>query len=315
VPELRDYRVREVNFARDIIYGIADLLGIDPTEDLLKDHARAWTSSVNNHVGRGWGFWPWPELEVTEERAFRQVFYTDVAYQAGQGEASEVYYPATEKYYRMTASAAAGTLPTDPAKWTEIGSDALDRHIAFEQYGKQNIDRIISIDPTDPRLFPGNHGWSSRPSSYGTDVLAAAGPTVWVTYIPRAPEFTTSTYDAAKAYARGDLVLDLVSGDCYRALAASTGQLLTNQAYWLREAFPYLLAQYVKYAAAAEQSGDAQEQAIWAGIADGRLKDEVDKLIGQGQVSFYGRKMTIPPKPFGVSWDYYRAYWASAAMG
>lgn len=281
--------MREVNFARDVIYGIAHLLSIDPEEDLLKDQARGWASSVNNHVRRGWGFWDWPEMEVTEERAFRQVFYSDVTYSAGQGENSEVYYPATKLYYRLTTNAAAGTLPTDATKWTPFTADQLaDRHLAYEQYGKQDIDRFISIDNTNPRTDWTALRWNFRPSGLGIDVGWYAGPTVWVTYIPRSHEFTTSTYDAARTYLRSDLVLDLDSGDCYRALANGTGNSLNLAGYWLRQQFPYVLSEYVKYAVAAEQCGDAQQKAQWASEAEDRLKSEADKLVGQGLVTRYG---------------------------
>jgi len=277
--------MREVNFARDVIYGMAHILQIDPEEDLMKDHARAWASAVNSHVRKGWGFWTWPEFEVTEERAFRQVFYNDAAYAPGQGELSEVYYPATKLYYRMTANAPAGTLPTDATKWTPFTAEELaERHLAYEQYGKQDIDRFVSIDNTNPRTDGSALPWDFAPSGLGIDVGWYAGPTVWVTYIPRPPEFTTNTYDSTKAYERGDLVLDLEKGDCYRALAAGTGQGLHLPAYWLRQQFPYVLAEYVKYAAAGEQGAQLQED------PENHLKREVDKLIGQGQVTRYGKR-------------------------
>lgn len=305
--------MREVNFQRDIINGIASLLGVDPTIDLLNDQARAWANSVNSHVRRGWGFWPWPEFEITEERAFRQVWFDDVTYAHGQGDESEVYYIPDETYYRTTATPAAGELPSDLTNWEAIPAEEMDYHIAYHQYGKQAIDRFVSIDYANPRTLETRLRWGFMPSGYGVDLSRSAGPTVWVTYVPRAPEFTATPYDDTATYMRGDLVLDITSGHCYRALLSNTGIALANTTYWLRQVMPYVLADYVKYAAAAEQADDIQLRGSLAVTADERIKGEVDKLIAQGQVSVYGRQMSIPPKPFGVSWDYYRAYWNSVA--
>lgn len=305
--------LREVNFVRDTIYGIAHLLGIDPEQDLLLDHARAWASAINNHVRTGCGFWPWPEMEVTEERAFRQVWYDDVTYAHGAGEESEVYYIPDATYYRTTATPTLGELPSDLGNWEAISAEEMDYHIAYQQYGKQAIDRFISIDNANPRTNDTRLPWGFMPSGYGVDLARSSGPTVWVTYIPRSPEFTAAPYSDTTAYARGDLVLDIAVGHCYRALRSSTGVALGNTTYWLRQVMPYVIGEYVKYAAAAEQADDVQLRATLAATADTRIKDEVDKLIAQGQVTFYGRRCTVPTKPFGVSWEYYRAYWSSGA--
>lgn len=312
--------IREVNFARDVVYGVAHLLGIDPEQDLLKDHARAWVSAINSHVRKGWGFWDWPELEVTEERAFRQVWHAAVTYLHGQADESEVYYIPDETYYRTTGNPDAGELPSDLIHWEAIPADEMDYHIAFHQYGKEAIDRFISIDSANPRTTETALGWGFMPSGYGVDVArcaGGAGNTVWVTYIPRPPEFTSETYSTTRTYVRGNLVLDLETGHCYRALLGSTNQPLAVTTYWRRQIMPYVISEYVKYAAAAEQNDDAQQRATWEATADARLKGEADKLIAAGQLSFYGPrgKMTVPPKPFGVSWGYYRAYWQSVAQG
>jgi hypothetical protein len=299
--------MREVNFVRDTVNGMAHLLNVDPEQDVMRDHARAWVSSINAMVRYGWGFWPWPELEITEERAFRQVWYTDVDYTAGQGENSEVYYPPNQKYYRATRNPPVGTLPTNATYFEEITAALLDRHLAYEQYGKQDIDRVISIDNANPRTDRTALGWVLSPSSIGIDVPCTAGPTIWVTYIPRPPEFTSTTYDPTRSYRRGDLALsiedDETYGHCYRTLTGGVGKGLDLGSYWLRQQMPYVIAEYVKYGASAEHAGDAQTKAGFQATAQNRLYDEVDKLLGQGQRFRYKTAGAWRPvcRPYGCS--------------
>lgn len=292
--------MRTINFTQGIIYGMAHLLGIDPEQDLLKDHARAWVASVNSKVRYAWTFWPWPELEVTEERAFRQIWQSDVDYFAGRGEDSESYFIPAQKYYRAIADSVGGTprlvqsapgstlyIPK-PQYFAEM-TEPFDRHIAFEQPGKQSIEMILDIGKSNPRTANSSGRWSFTPSGLGIDVPFGAGPTVWVTFLPRPPLFTTTTYRSNKAYARGDVVLDNGSGDCYIALAASEDKALTLAGFWLRQDFPYFLSEYVKYAAAADQTDDIQTRIDLSETAKTMLEAEISKLARQGQRTKYRR--------------------------
>lgn len=300
--------MRTVNFKSDTINGVAHLLGIDPEQDLLRDHARAWVASINSAVRFAWAFWQWSEFEVTEERAFRQIYYGDVIYSANSGEDSEVYFLDTEKYYRVIGSPPIATAPTNLAYWEEITD--LDYHIAYHQYGKEAIDRFISIDNVSPRTSLSALAWKMSPSGYGIDVSRIAGPTVWVTYIPRSPKFATDLYSDTATYARGDVVLDLASGTCYRALTANTAIALSNVDRWRIQPMPYVISEYVKYATAAEQCDDLQSRAVFQDMADKKLYGEIDKLMAQGQTFFYSpsRQTRIP---LGLS-GYMEAYWRVA---
>lgn len=289
--------MREVNYLSDVVYGIAYLLGIDPTQDLNKDHARAWADSINSKVRYGWEFWEWPEFMVTEERALRQVYSTDVQYTAGQGDNSEFYYATNETYYRTIGAPPIGTLPTDDTYFEEIATDELDRHFAYEQNGKQDIGQVYAVYDTSPRLNTPAIQWFPLPSGYGLDVPIYTGTTVWITYKPRPPKFTTFTYDATVSYNRGDVVLDLDSGDCYISLVDSNGNNALNlAAYWLRQEFPYILSEYVKYAVAGDQEDDVQQKAVCLAQAKDALEFEVNKIAEQGQRHSYG------PSRYPVRW-------------
>lgn len=293
--------MRTVNFASDIVYGIAHLVGVDPENDLLKDHVRSWVNAINSRVRYGWEFWDWPELTVTEERAFRQIWLTDVTYTAGQGENSELYYIPNETYYRVTGAPAAGVLPTDTNHFEEIASDELDRHIAYEQWGKQDIGQIYAVYGSSPRTFTPALPWVTAPSGLGLDVSVYAGNTVWITYKPRPPQFTSATYSDTTAYTRGNLVLDLDSGDCYIALAAGTGKALNLSAYWLKQEFPYILSEYVKYAVASDMSDDVQQKSLYLTQAEQFLTREVDKNMEQGESHSYGGNKFPVRWPLGTT--------------
>lgn len=304
--------MREVNFKSAIINGVANLLGVDTQFDMLKDHARAWALSINTAFRYAWEFWDWPELIVTEERAYRQVWYNDVAYPRAQGENSEFYYIANEKYYRAKSPSIGdppiGTLPTNATYFEEILFSDLDRHIAYEQHGKQDIGQIYGIYASSPRLNIPALKWSQMPGGYGIDLPHYTGKTVWMMYKPRPQQFTSSTYSATVTYSRGDVVLDLDSGDCYVALLASTGHPVTETGYWLRQQFPYIFSEYVKYAVTSEQCDDLQTRDRWLNQANDFLYREVDKLMEQGEVHRYQTGRNPQRYPLGLS-DYMLTYW------
>lgn len=298
-----------INFVNDVVYGIAYLLGIDPAQDLLKDHARAWVSAINSRVRYGWEFWDWPELMVTEERALRQVWYTDVTYSSSQGENSEIYYIPNEKYYRAIEDPPIGTLPTNILYFHEIAFADLDKHIAYEQHGKQDIGQIYGVNNSSPRTNTPSIQWGTAPSGLGLDVSQLTGKTVWITYKPRPPQFTSSTYSNKTDYVRGDVTLDLVSGNCFLALSAGTDQALNLPSYWLLQEFPYILTEYVKYATAADMSDDLPTKDRYLAEAETFLTREVDKLTEQGEVHKYGPKKSYR-MPLGLS-AYTQIYWNS----
>lgn len=291
---------RTVNFLNDVMYGVAYTLGIDPTADLLKDHARAWAHSINSRVRYAWEVWDWPEFTVTEERALRQIWYTDVTYTAGQDDDSELYYLPNETYYRVTGTPPIGTLPTDTNYFEEIPIDELDRHIAYSQNGKQDIGQVYGVYGSSPRLNVPAISWTSAPSGLGLDVPWFTGNTVWLTYKPRPPQFTSLTYSTTTPYQRGNVALDLETGDCYIALQASTDKALTLSSYWLRQDFPYILSEYVKYAAAADQSDDIQTKDRLMEQAEDALGHEVNKSVASGQVHKWTGKTSVR-LPLGTS--------------
>lgn len=72
--------MRVANFRDDLIKGIAALLSIDPTIDVSPEMAASWCQYINTRSRYGWGVWDWPDLTVTQERAFRPIWRSDQDY-------------------------------------------------------------------------------------------------------------------------------------------------------------------------------------------------------------------------------------------
>jgi hypothetical protein len=79
----------------------------------------------------------------------------------------------------------------------------------------------------------------------------------------------------------------------------------------LKQDFPYILSEYVKYAAASDNEDDVQSKAYMLAEAESFLQREVDRLIEQGQKLHYGPK-PIYRLPLGTSAYYRDVYWRVA---
>lgn len=277
--------MRTVNFRDGIIYPIAHLLGIDPLQDLNKDHARAWASFTNSRVRQAWEAWPWPDLTVSEERPFRPIWNATRAVNVND----EVFYLPTFVYYRAIATPPDGALPTDPLYYSQI--DLSDYYLDYDCAGRRPMDKIFGVYGGNPRMNGAGymHPIKFRPSEKGADVAAYPhGMTVFVRYLVRPMEFSLDEYDPAKTYPRGSVVL-WSDGDCYKAKQIVSGHSPAETAYWFKQLMPYLLAEYVKYAVAMDAADDLQNTAVFQRFADDALEREAFKLSEQGQSFFYNR--------------------------
>jgi hypothetical protein len=267
---------RTVPFRDSILYPMARMRGFEPERDLPIGEARAMCDEINSRVRFAWNFYPFAELELSEERAFRQT-YTDVLdYEGG---VDEVYFVTDQTYYRALEDTDPGDSPESaPDKWEAI--TVLDRYIAYNQFGRRAIGRLIRVGDRDDRLYrdDGIVNYDMTPSGYGIDLSQyATGPTVWITYIPRQPEFTATAYDEDTTYLQDALAYDNDTGEVYRALRDSTGEVPeTAGTYWLRQEMPYLMSEYVK-------TGEMEH-----------LRQAIDSELTQGRRNFYGRPPGLP---------------------
>lgn len=256
---------------RAVLDAIAGLQGAEPYAVGEPDFISA-VASINRHIERGWQHDFWPEWAPTERRAFRDDWAAGTTYAAG----AEVYFTTDDKYYSANVAPnnpAAGESPlTHPAKWTVVAN--LTRYIAMEQTGKTVIAEVKFLCKSDPDLYPTRRGEIPHTvTSLGIVPLATSGARVYVTFRKPAPQFTSTAWASATAYAVGNLVYDDATGECYKAIQAGTGQAVTVAAYWSRVEFPARLKNFVTIAAYADglrgddQTGKALAEAGQADLA------------------------------------------------
>lgn len=107
----------------------------------------------------------------------------------------------------------------------------------------------------------------------------SANAPVWVKFRIPDPAFTIAIYEPSRAYAAGDIVLHGV--DCYRAFAATTGNLPTSANHWKKQEIPAFLSEYAKTAVLADIAlqtpGMEQRGDYFSTRAEGILQTEMDK--------------------------------------
>lgn len=305
--------MRTVNFRDDIIYGMAGLLGIDPTADLNNDHVGAWVGFVNSRLRYGWEFWPWPEFTVTEERALRTIWNSDRISKEG----AELFYIPTMSYYRAIADAPAGVLPTNTSYFEAATLN--DFYIALNQVGQRAIGEVMGLYAGNPRLNGASFMWplNFRPSEKGIDFVPyGSGPTVFVKYRPPPSAMTWKPWDATVVYNQRAVVYSPERGNCYRALVKNVGTPVTEAGFWTLQPVPYVLGEFIKYAAAADASDDAVRKVELNTLAEGYLYREIDKLSEQGEIIRYPRRQRcgyLSFAPMGAPW-FVSPPWVSSSV-
>lgn len=280
------------------------------------DMARTIAERATERVRKAWRLWPWPDLTITEERAFRTIWNSTRQFRVvgENGKPDEVFYlgvnPDTadytsQGYYRVKANAPGdppvGTAPTNTT-YFEVFT-LVDKFIALDQTCRRPIGEMIGVYKGNPRLS------CPEPLSYvrsekGIDVSRyCSGWSVFVKYLMKPEKFTMTPYIGSKMYVRNDLVYDFLTGECYVALVDSTGHEPTETSYWRRSQFPEFLQDYVKAGAYADGLKESDETATAEQVtvrrqtkadADAEANDalyrEIDLLIAQGQkFSYYKR--------------------------
>ena len=311
--------IRYVNFLSDIVKPIAYEIGIDPENDLNKDHVAAWVGFINNYTRIGWEAWDWPEMDITEERAFRSIWNSSKAFLRNNRAnlPDECFYIPSllgglNPYYIVNTAAPIdppiGTLPTNTTYFTP--NTLSDFYIDYDQDCRRAIGRVFGVynaNPwTDPHFYfnARRRGPFWRPSDKGIDVRATTQYTVWVRFQVRVSKFTWVNYDPTHAYNTADIVFDPTSGQCFRALSPTTNNPPSNASFWGLIPMPYRLAQYVIYSAASCAAEEGEQQKFLMAKADECLSREIEKMIEEGQkfptyrTGFRGRRWGW------YDWDY-----------
>lgn len=293
--------MRTVTFQR-VFNRIVRKHGRNPLKEIPPDMARAILEPVNDRVRTICNVWPWPEWELTEERAFRQVWNDSRQFLRSNmvdGTPDEVFYIPNTTYYRVLASAAAdppiGGLPTDTTYW-EVMDTPIDTYIEYAQVCRREIGMAVGVYSQNPRLNKCSDSGllCFHPSEKGIDVCNPTGPTVFITYKMPVPEYTIVPYVVGRLYSRGEIVFDPTIGECFQALT-TTAALPADTDFWRRVPFLQKWFEYVAESAFADslfefdQGGnqDFQVKALLSQRAEQKANDalqlEVDTLASEGQ--------------------------------
>ncbi len=230
--------------------------GNDPavlTGGLWVANAPWWADSV---MGYSYGV---PFGEVVPSPYYGADWQPNTAYVAGP--AAVVRNPGDNRFYQCITSYA-GSVNFDYTKFGILTT--FERYVALDQLGQTPIGEVHGVFRSNPRTSPRFPG----PLTFVIDnrgILPAptAGVQVWIEFRLRPSVFTLTAYDNAVAYAIGDEVYQAATGECYLSLTtANTGNAPeTHPTNWQKVDFPYILAEFVKWAVYADLlRADGQNQ-------------------------------------------------------
>jgi hypothetical protein len=276
-------------------------LGKDPdAETTTQDAVRAVTEHIQTRLNTAWNFWPWKELMVTEQRAFRPLWFVDRATPAG----TEIYYQPLG-YFKAILDAPAATVPTNGTYFVAIPTPYFG-NIPFEQTGQRTIGQVFAAFNGDPDI---SNPYISRQLDFeqtenGIAVGYAGTSTAWITYRLPPPQFTSVPHAAGKIYREGDVVFDPDPahqgfGECYVALVDDPENSAASPR-WEKQMFPEMFADYVKLGAYSDALGELdndraadKEQTVMAvanraaSQAEEMLASLCNRQIEQGQRASY----------------------------
>lgn len=281
------------NWRDDVLYAAAHELSVDVTSiDFSKDLARQYTAFGNRHLKNAYELFDWPELNLTEERAFRNIWNDSKQfYRVNTGtDLGQLFYIPNMTYYDVVPTAGIdppiGTLPTNTTYFTPTDLTTFERYIAYEQTCQRTIGELMGIYNGNPNLF--YPCWNVpcinyKPNEKGIQVRTS-NPTVFVRYRTPPSVFTSEPWNANTTYQKGHKVYWNYDGNCYKArITVPAGHVPSSSTYWSMIQLPDFLAQYVALKIAGNASEDVATKGSYDNEAILVLGREIDKRIEQGQ--------------------------------
>lgn len=300
---------------RTIRDGIVSRMGIDPAQTLLPSQAAAIAEYTTTAAAMAWEYFDWTEINHIEERivigaGFAEGGYTyesdyvgTIAY-IGRAIEGSTFEQEVWRIKRVTTTAAGEVINIDTAlnvawnnrltaTYVEDSQNSTEiPYVPLYSEGKTPIGAVFAVylsNPDTTLVTP------LRVSLADDRILITdtdyTGGTVFIKFRQPVPQFTAVSYDSATAYAPGDLVYHNPTGDCYRALLATTGNAPTNPAFWLRHRIPAILADYLKFYAIAEtlaEDGQYDKSQFQFLRAEGVLQQRMDDAwLRKGEVRRY----------------------------
>jgi hypothetical protein len=225
---------------KSAIWGTARRLGLSPeTADLDAETAARICEALERWVRKGVEHELWPELLVCEERYYRATWDASTTYATGD----IVWSAVGEGYYTALQASTNKEPSTETTYWEE--AEDWERYVELEQTGETEIGSVEGVYERNPwtTRYPGRLDFElTGKGVYPSDL---AGDTIWIVFRVAAPKFSVTDWSSATTYAAGELVYLAATGECYKALAASTNRNPSSEtAYWSKVDFPAFLADY-----------------------------------------------------------------------
>ncbi len=304
---------------RTVRDGVISRMGIDPAQPLMASQATALAEYLTTAAATAWTFFDWPDVYLTEART-----------PVGEGYAPGLYtyesdYVGTTSYIgralqgsqfadpvwrikRVSTTAAGDMLNIDTAvdvAWndrttatyietsTNAPAEEFIPYIPLLAPGQKaigNVLKVYDIKPDEGRVTLSLDFVVTEDRILITDTDYISGQ-VWVEFSLPQPKFTSTAFNSSTAYAAGDLVYYNSTGDCYEAIADTTGNLPTNEEFWLRHRIPAFLADYLKFYSLAEtlsEDGQMDKANYQFARAEGILQQRMDDAwLRKGEVRRY----------------------------
>lgn len=248
--------------------------GLNP-DGLSETDRNAIASFAGDRLQQAWEWGAWPGWSFVDRVTPVPTWSGSVAYASGV----TVWDHLTSAFYLSVQATPAGTAPTDTAYWTPTAPAATgDYAMVFGVYLQ---------DPREWRRSMRLADFTTGPQG----IILPCGRTsgaVWVHYRISPPKLTATPWAVGTAYGGGDVVWDdVLTGDCYLALTASTGvSPSTDTTKWRAQRIPDILADMLKTGVAADflRAGGQYDQ---AGAQDAKAEQALirayDKAMRQTQ--------------------------------
>ncbi len=135
----------------------------------------------------------------------------------------------------------------DWPEWTVFVERTPDNnhYVPMEGTGEIPIGKVHKVYLFDPRLVRGPVDTPFRLSAAGVHVGFDHGPTVWIKFTKRPPQFSGELFISANMYPKNYVVYNQAGGNCFLSLVDDNNFALSNAAKWELVEFPYQIAEPV----------------------------------------------------------------------
>jgi hypothetical protein len=263
-----------------------------------------------------WERFDWPDLTVSEVRAFRNAFNAGTTYAKGAtvydsvttfqyyislqnantGNAIPIVAPFTSSWWEVVPlvppdygywQGLANNNPYVPPAWPPGLPVPIETgiYINVSQIGFLSFDQVFGVYFDNPYQTASPRPVTWTLSSRGVELPEFAGPSnVWLVYRLQYPGFGKILYTDIPSVVTGNTIYDPVTGQSYQALVNNPGSTFTNATNWLLLPFPYEISEYVKMAAYSDwliSDGQIDRAELELKHADETLGMAFDKIVTQ----------------------------------